>query len=834
MAASVDIVPFSESEPALVKKVKGFCKTFRRKRIICSQNMGTPETALPSNVKIAYDCTGIDDWSRYADDPDGLMNRRNVSREERRRLFEASKLLASVPQSTRNFKPFIQEQEERPPRLWGIKSSMLAVASSRSWDKLYLLGMGIFLLAVPAVIEDDFGLGCRKSDGHLPLGVSCWWLWQPLSLMSASTLPPILGAIMFRLVAFNYVKAHESTSCWSFFFVLALKACGSERLCVALRARRITNSARVAPSNDEESTPSDSTHQSRATKARNTDVLVMLTKPIGSMLMRMSAKRHAKRRTSHDDVHKIAGAMRALGRDDNKFLEWRCVVCYRENRQPLRKQPAIWMRTVIHRIPRDGDEDRICASFKAERYRPRCACCATPIDYKVRASNKDKFGAPTKDAIRAVALLNTERVAARKFAAEQRQRKLREEQRRRERRLLLAYSPEPGGDLEWSGNFSVPAPAPLDEENPGTAADLRSVARTVPDQEAVQRRKWPKLKVVAKRVHYLLLLRSRTKANSRSASSHLLFNNWEFERKVKEFRAIPERRVLKPGARYQLGDKVESYQHFPTWYPATVIAKNDNGSYVLRFDNGEVAQAVGAKLIRYRVTLPVSALHRCFSGALLTLVVAWPAWIASHAANVQKNDRALLLYPLGAFSFFVTVAIALDFALIYVREGHGAGISFVCKLAAFWSGPPFLLLLLVVLSAFQSVDSYVILVIFVIFWLDATLVVSALKPVCVYLSAAATVPVISFATLFTLWHSSQLAIFRGTLGPFLNGRLYIVFVPAYVVYYQACWLHANLPYLWDATFFDPASCQSPSLSSSGSGGEGKILNASHAEAHSAT
>lgn len=785
--------------------------------------MGTPETALPSNVKLGYDNTGSDDWSRYADDPDGLLNRRNLSREERRRLFEASKLVANGQPATRNFTPLFEEEEERPPKLCGIKSSMLALVSSRSWDKLYLLGMGIFLLVVPAVIENDFGLGCRRSDGQLPQGVSCRWLWQPLLLMSASTLPPIIGAIIFRLVAYNFVKAHESTRRWGFFFVLALKACGSERLCVNLRARLVTNSARVAPLNDEEMTLSDPRSQSGPKKTHSTDVLVMLTKPIGVMLMRMSAKRHEKRRNLSKDAQKIAGAMRAWSRNDSSFLEWRCVVCYRDNRQLLRKEPGTWIRTVIHRIPRNGEQDRICASFKAEQYRPLCACCATPIDYKVRASNKDKFGVPTKDAVHAVALLNAERVSARKFAAEQRQRKRREEQRRRELRLLLASSSEPVGDLESLENVSAPAPAPLDEENPGTtAAGRRRFTSNVPDDQAGQRRNWQKLRIVAKRVHYALLLRPRTKGSSRPTSSHLLFNNWEFERKVKEFRATPERRRLRLGERYQIGDKVESYQHFPTWYPATIIATNDNGSYVLRFDNGEVAHAVGAKLIRYRLTQRVSALHRCFGGALLTLVVAWPAWIASNAADLQKNDEVLLLFPLGAFSFIVAVAIALNFLSIFLRDGRGAGKSFMCKLVAFWSGPPFLLLLLVLLSAFQSVDSYVILIIFVIFWVDATLVISALKPVCVYLFAAATLPVISFATLFTLWHGSKLPIFQGTLGPFLNGRLYIVFIPAYVAYYQAWWLHTNLPYLWDATFADPASCQSPSSSGPGSG-EGRHL-----------
>ena len=57
----------------------------------------------------------------------------------------------------------------------------------------------------------------------------------------------------------------------------------------------------------------------------------------------------------------------------------------------------------------------------------------------------------------------------------------------------------------------------------------------------------------------------------------MLFNDWSFKRKVKKFKPVPERRRLGPGERYEVGDEVESFEHMPTWYPATVVKYNKNG-----------------------------------------------------------------------------------------------------------------------------------------------------------------------------------------------------------------------------------------------------------------
>ena len=61
-------------------------------------------------------------------------------------------------------------------------------------------------------------------------------------------------------------------------------------------------------------------------------------------------------------------------------------------------------------------------------------------------------------------------------------------------------------------------------------------------------------------------------------------------------------RRLVAGEQYSVGDEVESFEHMPTWYPATILKYNPNGSYVLRFDNGELADAADVAEVRAAVS----------------------------------------------------------------------------------------------------------------------------------------------------------------------------------------------------------------------------------------
>lgn len=279
---------------------------------------------------------------------------------------------------------------------------------------------------------------------------------------------------------------------------------------------------------------------------------------------------------------------------------------------------------------------------------------------------------------------------------------------------------------------------------------------------------------------YVREMLSKVKGEKRTkrkrSDAMMLFKDWEFDRNVKKFRPVPKRRI---GDVYEAGDKVESYCHFPTWYPATVLSRNQNGSYVLKFDNGEINHAVGNKLIRYRIERTISPLQRTFSAALLSLCIVWPVYLALVA------HKRLVAVPLVVFASILLIALLVQFGVIVARDGSG-GFVFMTKLVVFWCGPPFFLLIFSILCVSSAAPNpFVVTASFGIFYIDASLVATAIKPVCKYLFVSAGVPLCLFAVLHSLWSTRTLTF----------STPHLVFLPMYVFYLELWWLHRNLPLL---------------------------------------
>ena len=143
------------------------------------------------------------DWSRYADDPGGVLNTRLVGREERRRQFQVELALADTTKSgaVRHFHPLFEEADHsglrrtRNPVCLRLKVAGLRLVATRTWDKLYLCSLGAALLLLPATLEDDWGLGCRRDtetggdSGADKSAGDCGRLWPFFALMSLASLP---------------------------------------------------------------------------------------------------------------------------------------------------------------------------------------------------------------------------------------------------------------------------------------------------------------------------------------------------------------------------------------------------------------------------------------------------------------------------------------------------------------------------------------------------------------------------------------------------------------------------------------------------------------------
>ena len=564
--------------------------------------------------------------------------------------------------------------------------------------------------------------------------------------------------------------------------------------------------------------------------------------------------------------------------------------CGRRNKAPLQVKYDERCDIIVHRIRRKSTgDDRIRATFRTERYRPTCTVCQTPIDYRIRPSNASSFHQPEGDALRAFTLLAAARAARDKEKEEERLlmlQKKKEDERKlaiSQGRLAPAGSPQnilakTNALTMFSSSITSTDDETLDsmnatlntdteraalgsvlvegrqterastDERPGSAGTDDSddaaayVRRMMEAQEAVNRRLGP-IKYVCDKLRACWNGVVAAFSPQVKDVDGMLFNDWSFKKKVKKFKPVPDRRILDEGERYCVGDEVESFEHMPTWYPATVTKYNSNGSYVIRFHNGEEADAVPKSKIRYRIQPPITGLQQIVSGSFLIFLVVEPAWLCLFASNPTLNEgewwdaaATVILLPLLLIALVWVVAILLQMLLLYLRDGREAGPCLLIKIALFYlSAPLFLLIFCCVAlngpTAGTEGGSFLAALIlsFVGFLVAIASVASTVKPMYAYLTMVGSAPLLLFLILISLWcahdprgrwvsYAGSASDDDGPLGVLhgaregneesappvlLEGYLYVMFLPAFFTYRLCWWLFHNLPHLWDANFAPP-------------------------------
>ena len=103
------------------------------------------------------------DWSRYADNPRGMLNRRRLTREERRRQFTVQNVVGDPRETApRNFDALFEESDNRLTKPKTVTEAfrlrVLRVCGGRWWDRMYLFNLGWVLVCV----EINQCVGCRK------------------------------------------------------------------------------------------------------------------------------------------------------------------------------------------------------------------------------------------------------------------------------------------------------------------------------------------------------------------------------------------------------------------------------------------------------------------------------------------------------------------------------------------------------------------------------------------------------------------------------------------------------------------------------------------------
>ena len=91
------------------------------------------------------------DWSRYADNPRGMLNRRRLTREERRRQFTVQNVVGDPRETApRNFDALFEESDNRLTKpkthVEAFRLRVLRLCGGRWWDRMYLFNLGWVLV----------------------------------------------------------------------------------------------------------------------------------------------------------------------------------------------------------------------------------------------------------------------------------------------------------------------------------------------------------------------------------------------------------------------------------------------------------------------------------------------------------------------------------------------------------------------------------------------------------------------------------------------------------------------------------------------------------------
>ena len=122
----------------------------------------------------------------------------------------------------------------------------------------------------------------------------------------------------------------------------------------------------------------------------------------------------------------------------------------------------------------------------------------------------------------------------------------------------------------------------------------------------------------------------------------MLYNDHTFKTRLKEFMPFLERKALRKGEKYQIGDEVEAIERRPVWYPGVIKRAGENGTYDVLYDDGELVETILPVKIRFRATYKLSMLVRLILFELLFISVFSPLTVA----DLYTQPRSTPLNPI--------------------------------------------------------------------------------------------------------------------------------------------------------------------------------------------
>ncbi|GMH87898.1 hypothetical protein TrVE_jg6838 [Triparma verrucosa] len=654
----------------------------------------------------------VPDGDDYADDTAVYKTRRELDMEVQRRHFKVRAARGGDPKHTmaRNFNPWFLEPEKPPDIEEGMtymqiflrraKLLIILLSSTSLFDYAYLILLTALIVAIPMSEEEEIERGM---------------VVQITQFMSLCAAVPVLMAFIVRMTMVSFLKENsneKSRRFWGLFFFIALKVFNFvpdvKKILPAFIAKKIPNltphlnkllrrkqqqQVGVANAEDGETTEEkteeekleeggegggDKLTDGNENQMQTDDDTSNNSEPTNTE-MSAGSNPQGEEEQEEDEIWYDENEEVDVSDDDEEFdvaeneVVWSCRVCNNFNLQEKAKeQKSLKSRRIGTKENSDNIKiviktrgrvhEHYIVEFKHLKNVNHCWKCHTPMDYKPRKCADELFYRPNDyfDQLHAVNEEEEQDTRPGNLGAG----------RVNERDVISAVTAL--GEANYSKK-KAGRDAILAFENKPLKDALLSTQIGPMDKSKVVYRKM--------QIAYHRFI------DPEPLQNQVLYNDFTFKTRLKEFMPFLDRRELQKGERYSIGDEVEAIERRPVWYPGVIKRAGANGTYDIIYDNGDLVETVLPMKIRFRQTYRMTRLVRFVMAELLGLAILVPMAVGN--MYTQPKDTILnpiapeyyqaIMAPFVAFIVLTTIAIFCTSISFFLSTAQ-AGVSTHLKL----------------------------------------------------------------------------------------------------------------------------------------------------------
>ena len=466
---------------------------------------------------------------------------------------------------------------------------IIFIFSHPIYDYIYIIGLLAFVAMVP-LTQCDINFECGRDflteSGNDPI-VERDLVEKVLLGMVVSAIVPILSSALIRIFMVDFLKENsteKSRRFYGLFFFLTLKVLyfkpGFKKLLPKAIADRIPDMPKFKLRNKDEAAASASSAGEEGVEGgegdgagqendieKNNDNDSVGKETEGSTDNDEQGEGGIGKEGDEDEEESDASSI--ISDDDEEFevaeneVVWTCRVCLSFNMQEKVKE-AKSLKSRRLGTKENAENIKILVKTKGRvhehyvvefnhlKHANQCWKCRTPFDYKPRKCAQEFFN-PIEDF---GDQLHEAKHAAAGDAEEDKEgvKPVKSKKRLRGRDSIIAFEHQ-----SFAAALTTAQLGPLD-----------------------------KLKVIGNKVKnsYNRFM------DPEPAHNQVLYNDHTFKTRLREFMPFVERRKLKKGERYQIGDEIEAIERRVIWYPGVIKRAGTNGTYDIIYDNGDLVETV--------------------------------------------------------------------------------------------------------------------------------------------------------------------------------------------------------------------------------------------------